>query len=192
MIATLEGKVAARGVNFIVVETGGVGFKVYIPTPLLARCGKPGREVQLFTHLHVRENEMSLYGLESEEALSFFEVLLGVSGVGPKVALAVLSTGDVERLRQAIAGGDIEFLTRVPGIGKKVAQRIVLDLKGKLEAEELAPAPPLSPVDEEVIAALTSLGYRLSEAREAVASLPEQEMSLEERLLLAVSYFGHE
>lgn len=192
MIATLQGKVAARAGNFIVVETGGVGFKVYVPAPLMARWGKPGREVQLFTHLHVRENEMSLYGFESEEALTFFELLLAVSGVGPKVALAVVSLGDVDLIRQAIGRGDVDYLIRTPGVGKKVAQRIVVDLKGKLEAQDLAPAAPLSAVDQDVIAALNFLGYSLSEAREAVASLPDREMPLEERVLLAVSYFAHE
>lgn len=183
---------AARGANYIVVEIGGIGFKVHVPTTFLARYGRPGREVQLFTYLHVRENEMSLYGLESEEALAFFQLLLGVSGIGPKVALAMLSTAEVDLIRQAIARGDVEYLTRIPGIGKKVAQRIILDLKGKLEAEDLAPAAPLSPVDRDVIAALTSLGYSLSEAREAIASLPEEDMPLEERLLRALSYFGQE
>lgn len=192
MIATLQGIVTARGDNFIVVETGGIGFRVHVPTPLLARWGKTGREVQLFTHFHVRENEVSLYGFETEEALSFFEVLLGVSGIGPKVALGVLSAGTVDSLRLAIARGDIEYLTQMPGIGKKTAQRILLDLKGKLELEELVPAPPLSPLDTDVIGALVSLGYGLSEAREVVASLPEEEMPLEERLVLALRYLGGE
>jgi len=192
VIATLQGIVTARGENSIVIETGGIGFKVHVPTPLLVRWGRLGREVQLFTHLHLRENEVSLYGFETEEAHSFFELLLGVSGIGPKVALGILSTASVDSLRLAIARGDVEYLVQMPGLGKKTAQRILLDLKGKLEIEELVPAPPLSPVDADVVAALTSLGYRLSEAREAVASLPEEEMPLQERLVLAVRYFGGE
>jgi Holliday junction DNA helicase RuvA len=192
VIATLQGIVTARGENFIVVETGGIGFKVHVTTPLLARWGKPGREVQLFTHFHLRENEMSLYGFEMEDELNFFELLLGVSGIGPKVALGILSTASVDSLRLAIAKGDIEYLTQMPGLGKKTAQRIILDVKGKLEVEELIPVPPLSPLDAEIIAVLTALGYSLSEAREAVASLPEEEMPLEERLMLAVRYFGGE
>lgn len=190
MIAILQGTVAARGDDFIVVETGGIGFKVHVPTPILARWGKQGRQVQLFTHLHQRENEMSLYGFETEEELNFFELLLGVSGIGPRLALGIFSATAVDSLRLAIAKGDIEYLTRMPGIGKKTAQRILLDLKGKLEMEELISAAPLTPLDEEVIGALTSLGYSLSEAREAVASLAEEEMSLEERLMLALRYFG--
>jgi Holliday junction DNA helicase RuvA len=192
VIATLQGTVTARGENFIIVETGGIGLRVYVPTALMARWGKQGRQAQLFTYLHLRENEMSLYGFETEEELSFFEVLLGVSGIGPKLALGVLSVATADSLRLAIAKGDIEYLVQMPGIGKKTAQRIVLDLKGKLEMEDLIPAAPLTPVDQEVIVALTSLGYTLSEAREVVASLPEEEMSLEERLMLAVRYFGGE
>lgn len=192
MIATLQGTVTARGENLIVVETGGIGFKVHVTTPLLARWGTLGRQVQLFTHLHLRENEMSLYGFETEDELTFFELLLGVSGIGPKLALGVLSTATVDSLRLALARGNTQYLAQMPGIGKKVAQRIVIDLKGKLAVEELVPAPPLSSLDAEVIAALTSLGYSLSEAREAVASLPEEEMDLEERLVLAIRYFGGE
>jgi Holliday junction DNA helicase RuvA len=192
VIATLQGRIADRGENFVVVETGGIGFKVHVPATLLAQWGKSGREVQLFTHLHLRENEMSLYGFDSEEALNFFELLLAVSGIGPKLALTVLSRDDPESLRAAIGRGDVEYLTRTPGIGKKVAQRIILDLKGKLEAEELAPVAPLTPMDQDVVAALASLGYSLSEAREALASLPQEEMTVEERLLHALSYFGHE
>lgn len=192
MIATLQGIVTGRGENFIIVETGGIGFKVHVPIPLLARWGKLGREVQLFTYLHLRENEVSLYGFETDEALSFFQLLLGVSGIGPRLALGVLSATTVDSLHLAIAKGDIPYLTQVPGIGKKTAQRIILDLKGKLELEELVPVSPLTPVDEDVIAALTSLGYNVSEAREVVASLPEEEMSLEERLMLALRYLGGE
>jgi len=190
VIATLQGTVAAKGDNFIVVETGGMGFKVHVPAPLLARRGIPGGQVQLYTHLHLRENEVSVYGFQTEEALSLFELLLGVSGIGPKVALGVLSASTVETLRQAIAAGDVEYLIQMPGLGKKTAQRIILDLRGKLEAEELVPAPPLSPVDEDVNTALTSMGYNRSEVREALASLPEEEMPLEERLLLVLRYFG--
>jgi len=190
VIATLQGTVTAKGDSFIIVETGGMGFKVHVPAPLLARRGIPGSQVQLYTHLHLRENEVSLYGFQTEEALSFFELLLGVSGIGPKVAIGVLSAGTVEALRRAVATGDVEYLIQMPGLGKKTAQRVILDLRGKLEAEDLVPAPPLSPVDEDVITALASMGYNRSEAREALASLPEEEMPVEERLLLALRYFG--
>jgi Holliday junction DNA helicase RuvA len=190
MISTLQGTVTDKGENFLVVETGGLGFKIHLPAPLVARWGALGRQVQLFTHLHLRENEVSLYGFETKSELTFFQALLGVSGIGPKVALGALSGANVDALRSAIAAGDSDYLTQLPGIGKKTAQRIILDLRGKLEAEELVPAPALSSVDEDVLAALLSMGYSESETRAAVASLPQQEMPLEERLLLALRYFG--
>ena len=190
MITTLQGAVADKGDNFLVVETGGLGFKVHVPAPLAARWGSTGRRVQLFTHLHLRENEVSLYGFEMRNELSFFEALLGVTGIGPKVALGALSAGNVEAIRSAIAAGDSDYLTQLPGIGKKTAQRIVLDLRGKLEEEELIPAPAMSPVDADVVAALISMGYNDTEARAVVASLPQEEMPVEERLLLALRQFG--
>lgn len=186
----MQGSVASRGDNFMIIETGGVGFKVHVPAPLLARWGATGRRVQLYTYLHLRENEVSLYGFESQEALNFFELLLSVSGIGPKVAVGILSASSVDALRAAIAAGDTDRLSQLPGIGTKTAQRIVLDLRGKLEEKDLVPPPPPSPVDEDVIAALTSMGYSQSEVREALASLPDEEMPLEERLLLALRYFG--
>jgi len=190
MISTLQGTVADKGENFLLVETGGVGFKVHVPSHLAVRWGSIGRHVQLFTHLHLRENEVSLYGFETRNEVSFFEALLGVSGIGPKVALGALSGGNVDALRSAIAAGDSDYLTQLPGIGKKTAQRIILDLRGKLKPEELIPAPALSPMDEDVLAALLSMGYNDTEARAAVALLPGGEMAVEERLLLALRHLG--
>ena len=190
MISTLQGTVAESGVNYLIVETGGVGFKVHVPAPLAARWSTTGKQVRLFTHLHLRENEAALYGFETKNELSFFEALLGVSGIGPKVALGAISGANVDALRAAIGAGDSDYLTQLPGIGKKTAQRIILDLRGKLEAEELVPAPALSPVDEDVVSALVSMGYNETEARAAVASLPDEEMFVEDRLLLALRQFG--
>jgi Holliday junction DNA helicase RuvA len=190
MIASLQGTVTDKAESFLVVETGGVGFKVHVPAPLVARWGTLGKHVSLFTHLQMRENEVSLYGFETRKELVFFQSLLGVSGIGPKVALGALSAGHVDALRSAIASGDSDSLTQLPGIGKKTAQRIILDLRGKLEAEELAPIPALSAADEDVIAALISMGYDNTEARATVASLPEGEMSVEDRLLLALRHLG--
>ncbi len=190
MISSLQGTVADSGENSLIIETGGVGFKIHVPAPLAARWGTAGRQVRLFTHLHLRENEASLYGFETKNELAFFEALLGVSGIGPRVALGALSGANVDALRAAISNGDSDYLTQLPGIGKKTAQRIILDLRGKLEEKELVPAPALSPVDQDVLAALLSMGYNDTEARAAVASLPEGEVSVEERLLLALRQLG--
>ena len=190
MISTLQGTVAESGGNFLIVETAGVGFKIHVPGPLAARWGTTGKQVRLFTHLHLRENEASLYGFETKSELGFFEALLGVSGIGPKVALGALSGAHVDGLRSAISVGDSGYLSQLPGIGKKTAQRIILDLRGKLREEELLPTPAFSPVDVDVVSALVSMGYNETQARAAVASLPEEEMSVEDRLLLALRQFG--
>ena len=191
MIANLKGRIAALGKDYIIVDVGGIGFKVYVPTPLLEKWGGPGHQVELFTHLHVRENELALYGCESEEELALFEQLLSVSGVGPKVALSILSSVPAESLRMAIARGNAEVLARVHGIGPKMARKIVFHLKDKIGAE-LGPeaVPFLTEADAEVIAALTSLGYSVVEAQAALQSLPDEEMSLEERIRLALAYFA--
>ena len=147
--------------------------------------------MELFTHLRVRENDLALYGCGSEDELALFELLLSVSGVGPKVALAMLSTMPSDSLRLAIAQGNAEVLTRVPGIGPKMAKKIIFHLKDKVEVE-FAPevVPLLTEADAEVIAALTSLGYSVVEAQAALQSLPDEEMEIEERVRLALAYFA--
>jgi len=177
MIASLSGTLAATGKDFVVLRVGGVGFRVFVPQTFLEQVGGPGQELTLFTHLHVRETELRLYGCVSEEELALFRLLLGVSGIGPKVALAILSSLPPERLRAAIADEDIAALARVPGIGPKTARKLVFDLQDKLSAED-------------TIAALTSLGYSLAEAQEAVRALPPETLPLEERVRLALAYFA--
>jgi Holliday junction DNA helicase RuvA len=191
MIANLKGRIEAIGEDYVVVGVGGIGFKVYVPTSVLETSEALGRQVELFTHLHVRENDLTLYGCSSEDELALFELLLGVSGVGPKVALAMLSTMSPDSLRLAIAQGSAEVLCRVPGIGPKMAKKIVFHLKDKVEVEFGPEAVPfLTEADAEVIAALTSLGYSVVEAQAALQSLPAEEMEIEERVRLALAYFA--
>jgi Holliday junction DNA helicase RuvA len=193
MIARLRGKLEGRGESYVIVHVGGIGFRVRVPTSLLDQLGDVGSPVDLFTHLHVRENELALYGFATEDELALFEQLLTVSGIGPRAALGILSALSPDTLRLAIAQGQVDVLTRVPGIGKKTAQRLVLDLKGKLDlAALMAEAPALTPADAEVIAALTGLGYSVAEAQAAFRSLPDREMDLEEKIRLALRYFGGE
>ncbi len=191
MIASLSGTLAATGKDFVVLQVGGVGFRIFVPQTFLEQVGGPGQEMTLFTHLHVRETELRLYGCASEEELALFRLLLGVSGIGPKVALAILSSLPPERLRAAIIGEDIAALARVPGIGPKTARKLVFDLQDKLSAElpSGAPPPSFSEADRDTIAALTSLGYSLAEAQEAVRALPPETLPLEERVRLALAYF---
>jgi len=191
MIANLKGRIEAIGKDYLVVGVGGIGFKVYVPTSVLETSEGLGRQAELFTHLHVRENELTLYGCGSEDELTLFELLLGVSGVGPRVALAMLSTMSPDSLRLAIAQGNAVALTRVPGIGPKMAKKIVFHLKDRVEVE-FGPEAVflLTDADAEVIAALTSLGYSVVEAQAALQSLPAEEMEIEERVRLALAYFA--
>ena len=192
MIASLHGKLQALGSDWAIIDVGGIGFQVHMPTSTQSILGAIGEEVELHTHLHLREDNATLYGFATTEELGLFQTLIGVSGLGPKLALAMLSTMSVEKLIIAIATGNIDVLTVVPGIGKKTANRLILELKDKIGAGLIAlPAAQLAEENTEVLAALTSLGYSVSEATRAVASLPpDQKLSLEERIRLALQYFG--
>lgn len=189
MIAGLHGVIEAKTADSLVVEVAGVSYRVYAPAGALA-AWSVGERVKLFTHLHVREDALTLFGFQSPQERGLFEQLLTVSGVGPKVALALLSAYNADTLRQAIASGDLDLLSRVPGIGRKIAGRLVVDLKGKLEPGRLAPAA-VAPGDGELFDALTQLGYTTAEAQAAVHALPaDRSLPVEERLRLALQYFG--
>ena len=192
MIASLKGKLESLGSDFAVINVGGIGLQVYIPTSTLSTLGSVGGDVKLYTHLHLREDNATVYGFVSTEELELFKALINVSGLGPKMALAMLSAMDIEQLTMAIATGNAELLTGIPGIGKKMANRLVLELKDKIGAGLItAPAVQLAEENADVLAALTSLGYSASEATRALASLPrDQELSLEEKVKLALGYFG--
>lgn len=190
MIATLRGRLQARGSDSIVLDVGGVGFGVRVSTRTIAELGGVGSEVQLFTHLRVREDEMTLYGFTSKDDLRLFESLLTVSGVGPKVALGVLSAAPSDTLRLAIAQGNVDVLTGIPGIGKKTAQRLVLELKGKIDVSGLGEVGELTPADEDVINALVNLGFSAADAARAARSIPSDVQTVEERIRLALQYLG--
>ena len=190
MIATLRGEIDQLEDNAFIVEVGGVGLRVFVPAPLRGRK-KAGEGVVLYTHLVVREDALNLYGFESQAERDLFTLLLGVNGVGPRVSLSVLSTLTLEAVQRAVLAEESEILARVPGVGKKTAQKIVLHLHDRLKPvgglERLA---ALSDKDGEVLAALTSLGYSVIEAQTAIQSLPaEAPDSVEERLRLALQFF---
>lgn len=198
MIASLRGNLLAAGIDYAIVETGGVGFQVYAPRPVLQSLGAAGGEVLLYTYLHVREDALVLYGFESLEQRAFFETLIGVTGVGPRMALGLLSAAPIDQLHLAIANENTAVLAQVPGIGKKTAARLVLELKGKLDLSKLglsapsaAPGSGVAALNAELQEVLTSLGYSALEAQSAVAALPaDAPHELEERLRLALRYFG--
>lgn len=192
MIASLSGKLESFGSDFAIINVGGVGFQVRMPTSTLSTLGPIGKQVRLNTHLHVREDSLTLYGFSSAEELALFDILIGVSGIGPKLALSMLSAMNPEQLSMAIASGSADLLTTVPGIGKKIASRLILELKEKIGAGWIVtPATQVAQENADVLAALTSLGYSAAEATRAVSSLPsDSNLSLEEKLKLALQSFG--
>ncbi|HIC88896.1 MAG TPA: Holliday junction branch migration protein RuvA [Anaerolineae bacterium] len=190
MIARLEGRVIAQGKDHLVVDVGGIGFRVYVPAPLLAEA-RLSEPIGLFTHLHVREQEMTLYGLGSQEDLDLFKLLLSVNGVGPRAALAMVSALSSDTLRRAIGRGEEALLSRVPGIGPKTARKIIFQLKDKVQASGVEEGlAALTEADAQVIDALTTLGYSIVEAQRAVQSLPRDVTDVEERLRMALAQFA--
>ena len=190
MIATLRGEIIQVEDHAFVVEVGGVGLRVSVPAPLLARM-QVGQGIMLYTHLVVREDALSLYGFESQAERELFTLLLGVDGVGPKVSLAVLSTLSLDAIQHAVIAEQSEVLGRVPGVGKKTAQKIVLYLQDRLKpSDSLSKLAAFSDRDEEVLAALTALGYSVVEAQTAIQALPKDAPDdVEERLRLALQSF---
>ena len=192
MIASLYGRLESLGSDSAIITVNGIGFQVYMPTSTLSTMGTIGKEVHLHTCLVLREDSVALYGFAETEERELFQTLMSVSGVGPKLALATLSTMSVEQVSTAIATGSVDLLTVVPGIGKKTAERLILELKDKIGAGWLAtPAAQLAQENTDVLAALTSLGYSVAEASRAVATLPPSpDLTLEEKVKLALQYFG--
>ncbi len=192
MIASLHGRLDSLSSEWAIINVGGIGFQVYMPTSTLSTLGTIGEEVKLHTHFHLREDKATLYGFASTDELGLFQILISVSGLGPKLALALLSALNVEQLAMAIATGSADMLMTVSGVGKKMASRIILELKEKIGAGWIAaPAAQLARENTDVLAALTSLGYSVVEATRAVATLPpDQDLSLEEKVKLALGYFG--
>ncbi|MCK4242820.1 MAG: Holliday junction branch migration protein RuvA [Dehalococcoidia bacterium] len=190
MIAGLHGTLESRGANWAIIKVGGVSIQVYMPASTLSTLGAIGAEVHLHTHLHFKEDNLALYGFASQQELELFQMLIGVTGVGPKASLAMLSAMNANDLALAIATGNVDLLDQVPGIGKKMASRLVLELKGKLESVGVG-AAVLGEGNAEVIAALVSLGYSPSEAASAVAAISDSpDLAIEDRIRLALQHFA--
>ena len=179
MIAFITGVLRARGTDWVQVEVGGVGFHISVPASLALSVGEEGQRVTLHTRLMIRDDEPLLYGFPSPAALKFFDMLIGVSGIGPRSALNLLSVRAPDALATAIMAGDLDAFTAAPGIGKRIATRIVLELKDRLEKEGLPLADTAVADDADAVAALTALGYTAGEARQALRSLGPDSVSLE-------------
>jgi len=170
MIAHLRGKLLTKHPNQAIVETGGVGYDVTISVPTFSDLPSVGSEVALHIHTHVREDSLALYGFLRAEEKQLFEKLITVSGIGPKLAITILSGMPAEEMVGAIRGNDVARLTRIPGIGKKTAERMVLELRDKLPGGDVpvATAPPRTAVEEDVLSALLNLGYQRPAAEKAL------------------------
>lgn len=183
MLGSLRGTVAGHIRGTVVVEVGGVGYRVHVTADTLTTLHE-GDAVHLWTHLAVRENSEDLYGFTSKEGLVWFELLLTVSGVGPKSALAIVNAVDTDELKNAIARGDAQSLSGAHGIGKKTAEKIVLELREKVGVME--PKSGVRASESDVVDALMGLGYSQKEAREAARAIPETAATTEEKIREAI------
>ncbi len=196
MIASIHGVLEACRADSAIMRVGGFSVRVFAPSSTLNRLNETGEEVTLYTHFHVREDGMALYGFSGEEERDAFEQLIAVSGVGPKVALALLSVMDARTLYKAVADEDQQRLAMAPGVGKRLAARLVLEMKGKLPS--LAglgggPIPASSKIQSEVLEALMGLGYSAAEAQSALGKIPQdQAMTLEQQITFALRSFARE
>ena len=173
MIAYLRGKLIVRHPNQAILETGGVGYDVAISVPTFSELPSLGSEVSLHIHTHVREDQIALYGFLRPEEKHLFEKLISVSGIGPKLAITILSGMPADDMVNAIRGNDVARLTKIPGIGKKTAERMVLELRDKLPPDQRQSAqvvPALSAVQEDVLSALLNLGYQRTAAEKAISA----------------------
>ena len=188
MIGHIEGVVHAKRLGFVIVSTNGVGYKIAATKETLTGL-IVGAKTSLWTHLAVREAILDLYGFIHEDELRLFELLLTVSGIGPKSALAILDIAAVETLRSAIAAGNASYLTNVSGIGKKTAEKIVLELRDKIKATG-TDSPKALKGDEDALQAMRSLGYSATEARDALRKVPSTIESGSARLREALRLLG--
>jgi holliday junction DNA helicase RuvA len=174
MIAHLRGKLIARHPNQVIVDAMGVGYEVTISVPTFSELPPAGGEVSLHIHTHVREDQIALYGFLRPEEKHLFEKLISVSGIGPKLAITILSGMPTNEMTSAIRGNDVARLTRIPGIGRKTAERMVLELRDKLPpagTDQVHVMPSLSAVQEDVLSALMNLGYQRASAEKALSTV---------------------
>ena len=191
MIYSISGEFTKKGKDFLGVKVGGVTFKTYVNKRLLEKPMVVGAEMNLFTYLNHKEDVLDLYGFETEEELRFFELLISVSGVGPKSALGILSVGDIKQLEAAIIENRPDLLTKVSGVGKKTAERIIVELKSRVENESSASTVARLDSDSDVVEALVGLGYGRDQVRDVLNNkIPKEIKGLEDRLREALKSLG--
>lgn len=185
MIGYLAGKIKYKASNWIILDTGGVGYKVYLKSQIANRksiSDKPLAISEFYIHHHIREDASDLYGLETPEELQMFELLVSVSGVGPKMAMNILSTYDVNKITQIIIDSDASSLTAVSGVGKKLSMKMILDLKSKLDSGAISSFGDFDNSSQDLFDALESLGYKKHEVSSLLAKIPEKINSIQEKI----------
>lgn len=192
MFAYLKGTLEHIGENYIIIDVNGVGYRVYTSLATIQKLPPIHQQVKVHTYLHIREDIMDLYGFSDKDQLSMFELVISVSGIGPKAALGILSTISPSEFALAIVGSDSKTITKAPGVGKKLAERIILELKDKINSEELAAVSNQSSLgtasdySSEAVNALVVLGYSAGEAARAVQAINSDGLSVEEIIKLAL------
>ncbi len=190
MISYLEGKILSKDDKFFMINVGGVGYKVFSHAGILEKIPEIGQNTSIWTHLHVREDALEMYGFLEKEELDFFETLISISGIGPKSALGILEVAPVMSLKQAIVSEDETFFTKVSGVGKKTAQRLILELKTKL-SKNVAPVKGSdSEQMGEALEALVSLGYNQRDARKSLQEVPKNIEGVEAKVKSALKLLG--
>lgn len=191
MIGRLKGQIAHIEAKYIILDVNDVGYKIFTTSDIMTKLGKDEKKIVLWTYLAVRENSLDLYGFLSLSELNFFELLLTISGIGPKTALGILNSASVYSLETAIQTGDTSHLTKVSGIGKKVAEKIVRELENKIEkVAHTAESKSAMKNDSDALEALTSLGYSQSEAREVLKKLPKEISKTSDKIKEALRLLG--
>lgn len=190
MISYLEGKVEFKGEKFVVINVGGVGYRIFASPETLKKISEKGGSVKLWTNLYVRDDALELYGFLHHAELELFETLIHVPGIGPKTALGVMGVASIDTLKRAIAAGDTSYLTKVSGIGRKTAEKIILELKEKMAGRGVTVEAPELKDEADALEALVSLGYSQREAREALARVPKETTTPERRVKEALKRLG--
>lgn len=189
MISYLEGILKFKSTNYITLVASGVGYKVFVPSYLMSES-KLGQPLSLFIHTHVKEDALDLYGFGGNEELAMFGLFLGVSGIGPKTAISIFGNGKLSKIKEAIIKGDVDFFTTIPRLGRKNAQKIIIELRSKLGSLDELDLTADDKETKEIVDALRSFGFSLGEAKEALRSIKDSEGSVSDKIKRALKYLG--
>ncbi|MEK7599247.1 MAG: Holliday junction branch migration protein RuvA [Patescibacteria group bacterium] len=192
MIVSLEGKIVFRTDRFLIIEVGGVGYKVFANAETLRKVHQKEDLVKIFTNLYLREDAIELYGFWTLAELDFFETLNRVSGVGPRTALGILGMGPIDMLKKAIAAGQTSYLTKVSGIGRKTAEKIIIELREKMGEGKGVESSEEFRAEEDALEALRSLGYSLNQVRQALSEVPPEIKGAQDRIKAALKILGRQ